>query len=86
MVGLDVSSGSALSNDAASSAATMTCLGETMLMQWASAAPERLVFSNPTTPPIRAMPSQIATNSGRFGMRRQIVSPLVTPFALAQRA
>ena len=36
-----------------SSAATMMCLGATMLMQWASAAPVRLVLRSATMPPIR---------------------------------
>ena len=34
-----------------SSAATMTCFGATMSMQWASDAPTRLVLSSATTPP-----------------------------------
>ena len=38
----------------------MMCFGLTMLMQWASAAPVRLVLRSAATPPARAMPSQIA--------------------------
>ena len=65
---------------------TTMCCGLTALMQWASAAPVRLVLSSATTPPARVTPSQIARNSGRFGISRQMVSPLRMPCASAQRA
>jgi hypothetical protein len=68
-----------------SSEATMMCLGSTMLMQCASEAPLRFVFSSATTPPTRVMPSQIAMYSGRLGISRHTVSPLFRPCASAQR-
>jgi hypothetical protein len=73
------------SNSGANSAATITCLGETMSMQCASEGPTRLVLSRAVTPPIRVMPSQIAMNSGRFGINRQTVSPLPSFSPSAQR-
>ncbi len=69
-------SGSAAVNASTSSAATMTCLGATILMQWASEGPTRLVLSSATTPPTLVMPSQMAMYSGRFGISRQTTSPL----------
>ncbi len=68
------------------SAATMMCLGATILMQCASEGPTRLVLSSDTTAPTRVTPSQIAMYSGRFGMSRQTVSPLARPCSSAQRA
>ena len=67
-------------------AATMMCLGATIVMQWASAAPARLVLRRETMPPTRVTPSQIARYSGRFGIIRQTVSPRATPSSSAQRA
>src|SRR6266568_1960416 len=81
-----VSCGRAVASAGMSSAATMTCLGSTMLMQCASEGPVRLVLTSATTPPTLVMPSQIAMYSGRFGISRQTVSPLARPFARAQRA
>ena len=69
-----------------SSEATITCFGSTILMQWASDAPERFVLSSAATPPTRVMPSQIAMYSGRFGISRHTASPLLSPCASAQRA
>ena len=78
--------GSAVASRSMNSAATMMCLGATILMQCASEGPTRLVLSSDTTAPTRVTPSQIAMYSGRFGMSRQTVSPLARPCSSAQRA
>ena len=62
--GAAVRCGSAVRKPSMSAASTMTCFGLTMLTQWASAAPVRLVLSSAMTPPARAMPSQTARYSG----------------------
>src|SRR5580693_2235550 len=59
----------------ANSEATMRCLGETTLMQWAREAPVRFTFRRETTPPTLLIPSHIARYSGRFVISRPTTSP-----------
>ena len=84
--GFVFSSGRAVANSSASSAATTTCFGVTMSMQWASAVPTSWVLISAATPPALVMPIQAAMYSGRFGIRRQTVSPLARFSRSAQRA
>ena len=69
-----------------SSEATTTCFGFTMVTQWASGVPLRLVLMSATTAPMRVSPSQKMKYSGRFSMKRQTASPFLIPCASAQRA
>src|ERR1700733_8423859 len=60
--------------------------GETMLMQWDSMAPTKLVLNSTTTPPTLVIPSHMAWYSGGVVIKRQTTSPLARPWSSAQRA